>query len=301
MGAMHPEGFSESPPEQRLTHSPTTSNSMSIQPTKQEVHPSGRIIEFYESDHRYCIRDEPEIEFTSATTWISRFFPEFDRENVSRNYAIKNNMRQEDVLAKWDEKSRMARERGTLIHQKAERAILHFQENGEHIALEESLTPVENDGVSNDPSHTKALIGSMHEAVIRMSEVLDFLQAERVIASPDLRLSGMVDLVVQLRSDKGRPLIGLYDWKTNARIEQDNRWQTGRPPISHLSHCNFNHYSLQLNLYEYICRREGYFPDNADFQKALIHLEADGYKTYKCPDMQEVIRLMLASDKERSA
>lgn len=259
------------------------------------------MIEFYEAEHRYCIRDEPEIEFTSATTWISRFFPEFDRDTVSRNYAAKHNMRQDDVLAMWDEKSRIGRERGTLIHQKAEQTILHFQERGEHIALGDILTSEENDGISDDPSRTRDLISSMHGAVVRMSEVLDFVQSEHVIASPELRLSGMMDLVVQLRSDKDRPLIGLYDWKTNAQIKRDNRWQSGLSPIEHLSDCNFVHYSLQLNLYEYICRREGYFPENAEFQKALIHLEPEGFKTYKCDDMQEIIELMLASDNERSS
>ena len=270
---------------------------MQVKPSKEGIHPSGRIVDFYESDHRYSLRNEPDLEFTSATTWISRFFPEFDRETISRNYAIKHNLRQEDVLAMWDEKSRVACDRGTLIHERAERAILHFQETGSHIDIRDVLTPEESDGVSDDPLHTRALIGAMHDAVIRMSEVIDFRETERVIASPDLRLAGMVDLIVQLRVDRDRPLIGLYDWKTNGKIEQDNRWQRGLPPLRDLPHCNFIHYSLQLNLYEYLCRREGYFPEGTDFQKALIHLTPKGYKTYKCPDMQQTIRTMLEYDR----
>jgi len=273
---------------------------MLLRPTKQDTHPAGHVIEFYEDDHRYCIQGDPSIEFTSATTWIGRFFPEFDREGISRRYAEKNRIPQAEVLAMWDEKARIARERGTLVHGRAERAILHFIEHGDNIDLNEILTEEHSDGVSDDPWHTRRLIASMHQAVVKMSGVLDFVCPERVIASPRLGLSGMVDLTVKLRSASGRPVIGLYDWKTNQKIQRHNPWQYGLPPINHLSDCNYVHYSLQLNLYEYICRREGYFEPETVFQKVLIHLGPDGYETYKCEDLQHVIELMLEHDPSRS-
>lgn len=272
---------------------------MQLAPTKQDYHPSGQVVEFYEQDHRYCLRGMPELAFTSATTWISRFFPVFDRDRISLRYAQKHGLSQEAVLALWDENSRIARERGTLVHERAERAVQHFLEQGTLIELDEILTDPSSDGISDDPQLTCALIRSMHEAVGRMSQVLDFLQPERVIASPDLLLSGMVDLVVQLRTDSGRPVIGLYDWKTNQKITRHNPWQNALPPIHHLSDCNFIHYSLQLNLYEFICRREGYFDSDTLFQKVLIHLGPDGYETYKCENLQHVIQLMLEADPER--
>lgn len=272
---------------------------MLVNPTKQDIHPDGRIIEFYEEDHRYCIQGEPEVEFTSATTWIGKFFPEFDREEVSKRYALKHELEQEAVLAMWDEKSRIARERGTLVHARAEQAILHFLEKGSVLALDELLTDEHSDGVSDNPLLTRALISSMHQAVEKMSGVLDFISSERVIASPQLGLSGMVDLTVKLRSSKGRQVIGLYDWKTNQKIQRHNPWQNGLPPIQHLSDCNFIHYSLQLNLYEYICRREGYFEPDTVFQKVLIHLGPDGYQTFKCDNLQHVIELMLDHDEKR--
>jgi hypothetical protein len=182
------------------------------------------------------------------------------------------------------------------VHGRAEAAIRHFLETGEVPGLEELLTDRDTDGISDDPIHTRSLITSMHDAVTRMSGVLDFLHTERVIASPDLRLSGMVDLTVQLRSSSGRNVIGLYDWKTNQKITRHNPWQNGLPPIQHLSDCNYIHYSLQLNLYEYICRREGYFPPDTVFQKVLIHLGPNGYETYKCDDLQHIILLMMEHD-----
>ncbi len=272
---------------------------MLVSPTKQDIHPAGHVIEFYEEDHRYCVQGDPSVEFTSATTWISRFFPQFDREGISRRYAEKHQMRQEDVLAMWDEKARIARERGTLIHGRAERSILHFLKYGSHIDLEDVLTDPHHDGVSDDPWHTRKLIETMHQAVVKMSEVLDFITPERVIASPELGLSGMVDLTVKLRTASGRSVVGLYDWKTNQKIQRHNPWQNGLPPIQHLSDCNFIHYSLQLNLYEYICRREGYFESDTLFQKVLIHLGPEGYETYKCDDLQHVIELMLEHQTQR--
>ena len=119
-------------------------------------------------------------------------------EGISRRYAEKNRIPQAEVLAMWDEKARIARERGTLVHSRAERAILHFIEHGDHIDLNEILTDEHSDGVSDDPWHTRRLITSMHQAVVKMSRVLDFVCPERVIASPHLGLSGMVDLTVKL-------------------------------------------------------------------------------------------------------
>jgi hypothetical protein len=262
-------------------------------PDKEGLHPSGEVISFYEADHRYCLHSEPEREFVSATTWISQFFPVFDRELVSARYAARNGLTQESVLAAWDEKSRIARERGTWVHACAERLIRHYLNCGELLTLEDLHTLKPDDGESPDPELTRALIASMHEAVGRMGHVLDFIDTERIIASPGLGLAGMVDLTVQLRTQSGKRVIGLYDWKTNAKIEKHNAFQRALPPIEHLTDCNFTHYSLQLNLYEYICRTEGYFPPDTQYQKVLIHLGSRGYETHKCPDMQPLIADML--------
>ena len=108
----------------------------------------------------------------------------------------------------WDKKSLVARERGTLVHERAERSILHYMGNGSNIAVDEILTDEQSDGISDDPAHTRALIQSMHGAVVKMSEVLEFIRTEQVIACPDLGLSGMVDLTVNLQSSSGRPLVG---------------------------------------------------------------------------------------------
>ena len=265
-------------------------------PSRVSTHPSGVNIEFFEEDHRYQIREKPEVEFTSSTTWIKKFFPEFERERISAAYARKHGLRQEDVLAEWDEKSRIARERGTLVHECAERAIGRYLENGEVLSIDELWSPemcVEGD----EPTKTLALVEAMHEAICKMTKVLKFRETEWVIASPELQIAGMVDLVVNLDTPSG-PKVGLYDWKTNAKIDQANPWQTGLGPLVHLSDCNFHHYALQLNLYEYLCRKEGYFPEETQFQKVIIHLGRSGYKTYKCPDMQKEIFSMLESESD---
>jgi hypothetical protein len=264
-----------------------------IPATKTAMHPSGDVVEFYEDEHVYSFKNRPELTLTSATTWISQFFPDFDRDRISANYAKKHNMHQEDVLAAWDRKAEIARNRGTLVHARAEEAIDHFLERQQCLDVDELLCDPEHDGVSDDPSLTNALIRSMHLAVSKMSQVLDFTKTEQVIASAELGLAGMIDLVVSLRTDHDCPVVGLYDWKTNAKITRHNQWQSGLEPINHLSDCNFNHYALQLNLYEYICRQEGYFPPETVYQKVLIHLTADGYETYKCPDLQHNIKAML--------
>ena len=48
----------------------------------------------------------------------------------------------------------------------------------------------------------------------------------------------------------------LLDWKRVKKIEFDNPFRTLKEPLEHLSDCNGNLYSLQLNVYAHILSSE---------------------------------------------
>jgi hypothetical protein len=268
---------------------------MHLPPKQSGLHPSGQWIDFFEEGHRYVIRDRPEQNFLSATTWLSEFFPKFDREAASSRQAAKTGLPKEEILKAWDEKALNSRNKGTLLHSRAEFLIRHFITHATLLPeadlplLESALLPPE------ELAHGRTLATSLYQALERMSAAVDFLEVEKVVASPRYGLAGMIDLTVRLRTQGPHPVVGLYDWKTNSRIETTNPWRQGLPPVEHLPDCNFSHYALQLNLYEFLLRNEGYFPPETRFQKVLIHLHSSGYTTHKCPDYQKEIGGMLQS------
>jgi hypothetical protein len=49
----------------------------------------------------------------------------------------------------------------------------------------------------------------------------------------------------------------LGDWKRSKSIVFQNQWQRGLPgtPVEHMDDCNYNHYTLQLNVYKRMLKK----------------------------------------------
>lgn len=69
---------------------------------------------FYEKTHQYYFYDKPVKQ--SVTGFIEQFFEPFNKEELSKKYAIKNNLNQEDVLKEWEKKGNISSISGTIIH-----------------------------------------------------------------------------------------------------------------------------------------------------------------------------------------
>jgi hypothetical protein len=63
----------------------------------------------------------------------------------------------------------------------------------------------------------------------------------------------------------------VIDWKLIRKISYKSfSGDNGiKKPTEHLPNCNHSHYSLQLNLYEFLLKSEGYIPVNATVRKVL--------------------------------
>lgn len=267
---------------------------------KLSQHPSGIVIAFEDRRHIYYIDEKngPAMQdifgtshpiyrkvkscngnfsFTSGTTFIHKFFQEFDKERISAAYAKKHGLNQQDVLDDWAKRGKDAREDGTATHDFAEHYIL-----GHDPVM---VAPDENQRVHN-----------MQRTVLKAIEYLqrsyEFIEPEMVIASPELGVAGMLDLMA-VNKKTGTKVI--FDWKTNRQIKTENIWQSGYRPISHLQDTNFNHYNLQLNLYEYLGKNDGYFQKSERIDKTLIHITEDDFCLMPCFDMQKEIKNMLAA------
>lgn len=114
------------------------------------------------------------------------------------------------------------------------------------------------------------------------------LGVEKIVFSDSLKIAGTIDLLAQARNGSTYYII---DHKTNKAIDKENPYKKFcLAPISHLDDTNYIHYGLQLNLYEYLMKREGYVPKNAKFRLFLNHVTADVSEFIELPDLQLEIR-----------
>ena len=252
-------------------------------------HPSGAVITFDEGPHLYGVEGEDvdgrgrkKSRFISGTTFIKNFFPEFDRERISLRYAEKHDRSQTEVLKEWDEKGKVGRENGTEVHNFMEQLFLGKKPKLMNGKGEEGPT-------DNPRVRAMQIIGI--NAFKEVKDRYKLVEAEQIFASLKHDICGMADLI---GINKETGCSAIIDWKTNKKIDYSNQWQCGLGVLRHLDDCSFNKYAIQLNLYEYIAKTEGYMTDSfGEIEKVLVHITDSSYLLIQVPDMQKEIRLMV--------
>ena len=215
---------------------------------KTDHHPDGTQIWFEEEDHRYFTKERES--FTSGTTFVHRFFPEFDKQAVARRCSLKTGKPVEEYLAEWE----YAGIYGTNMHNYCENLLLTnmaFTDSGPEGEKEAACRPF------------------AWQACERLLKAYKLLKAEKIVFCPDLGISGMIDLLMY---DEKRNVVMILDWKTNKKIEQRCFGKYGFGLCQDLPDVNWNKYRLQLSLYKYLLQRGGYFPPDATYECALIHI-----------------------------
>ena len=240
-------------------------------------HPQGWDIEFFEDTHKYISYiDGQEINYISGTQFLHRFFPPFDpNDEIAKRCAAKEGVTLEEIKEKWAKAGREASALGTRVHECCEDIELGRKElrNTPQDAREERM-------FSNAMKMAK-----------RFYSQLDILGVEKIVFSPTLRIAGTIDLFA--RSRKNGNYI-LCDHKTNKSIDKEDKWNKfALKPIEHLHDINFNSYSLQLNLYQYLLKHEGYVPKDSKFTMFLNHITEEGAEIIQLPDMQNEIKDMI--------
>ena len=246
--------------------------------TKSELemfkHPSGNHLLFNKNRHTYFMDNNRYKIFTSGTTFISKFFPKFDLETISENYAKKYKMDQKEVKTQWKLKSDDALLLGNLCHDYMD-ALLKGDK------LPKPIT-----------KKHKACFGVSKSLLKHLFKDHEYIFSEFGIASPNWKIAGMIDCAFR----KDSTLV-LVDWKTSRLINKINTFQTGFTPIEHLDDCNFNHYALQLNLYRAIIEETDYikswFPWIKEVKMIIFHIQKDQWTPYKIPNMNYEIKRMI--------
>ena len=148
-------------------------------------------LEFNEEQHIYSLADQPDLELTSATTFIHRWFAPFEREKIAQKlittvpkYADKS---PEDLYEDWAQSGIS----GTNVHNALEEFILKFNKEGgaqyDTCLKQFCQTDIEN----NKARHGMDWLG---DNVFNKENLV--LYPEVKVVSRDYQIAGMMDLLV---------------------------------------------------------------------------------------------------------
>ena len=218
---------------------------------------------FKEDTHQYF--NEKGEEYISGTTFLHKFQLPFDQEKFATIKAKKLGISVQEVKEMWKNNSKKACDYGTSVHLLMQNYVV----NGSKEEGKESLYDSFNTIVMED----------FMNAVKVYSEQLVWID--------EYKVAGTADLIIEHNDYE----FSVGDFKTNKSIDFYNKFgQRLLNPISHLSDCNYNIYSLQLSLYAYLFSLKSGKKCRKLF---LMHLKDDKWNYIPCNNMEYEIRMML--------
>ena len=225
-------------------------------------------ISYTDSTHSYLINNKNAI---SGTQLIHKLAAPFNDVEVAQKYAKKNNLDYQDVLNSWSLKNVISTVKGSILHEFIE---LHYQKRNQEInakiveemvriSLKNKETYKKSESLEKDIIYCTNKILKYRELIIPM--IKNFLNeakgklipigSEIIIGDEDYLVCGTID---QLFYNTTFDSLEIWDWKTNQSIDLSSNPKFKKYmsfPVNHLEDCNFNHYSLQLNLYKFIIEK----------------------------------------------
>ena len=183
------------------------------------------MVTFIEKTHQYF--NENGEEYKSGTGFIHLYQKEFDSIGVATRVAAREGVTVEEILDKWKKNSQDACEYGTSVHLVMENYLKTNIRVPEHSLLYDSFDEIVGD----------------------MKKWAKAIHSEKILWNDEFKLAGTADLII----DHNKNEFSVGDFKTNKAINFCSDFgERLLHPISHLSACNYNLYSLQLSLYAYM-------------------------------------------------
>ena len=207
---------------------------------------------FYERTHSYFLESK---KLTSITKYISNYKPFFDKDKISKNYALKHGLEQKEVLKEWDRKAKESTTMGSYVHRVFEEYILN------KTIIDTNLYPKCKTALK--------FISDYFE-----SNQITPIETEYIVYNEEY--AGQIDCIVKNKDEE----FFILDWKTNEEIKMGNHWQSMKGKFQQYDDCNYNHYSIQLRAYQKMCKEY-------DIKDCfIVHLKEDNYEFITARDIQ---------------
>ena len=160
---------------------------------------------------------------------------------------------QDLILSEWENKRNIGTERGTELHL-----------------------------VYEDMWKGKRSRGSYHSIfnIKQANPHLIVVDTEVIVGDSTLGIWGMVDvLLLNLKTNKFQ----LRDLKTDDEIKTKNHWQKLFHPFEELDDCNFNRYTIKINVYRHLIERATSIEIEGDMFIDHVNKNSYDYTEYKLP------------------
>ena len=212
--------------------------------------------------------------YISVTTLIHKYTQYFDAEAISKKVADKQGVSQDEIKALWDIKRDYACVKGTELHLYIETFLLY----GRKI---QTYTCIDHE------------IAEFHKFWDKNKDTYEVVHTELIVGTESLMVAGMLDCLVRHKAS-GKYFI--WDWKSNAEIKTENKWQKLKAPLVHLDDCNINHYKLQTSIYKTILEME--IPEIEVRGSCLIYFKPKSpYQVIPCNYMYDEMHGMFGNRK----
>ena len=229
-------------------------------------------IQFSDSDHTYLI--DKKNKAVSVTELIGRYFPKFDKEFWANKESIKTGKPKNEILKKWEELGKKARDLGTELHEQIE----NFYNSKEYIRSKELDK-----------------FFKFHK-----NHIQDKYQPHRTewrIFDEDKNLAGTVDMVYEKENGE----LFIFDWKRSKKIinsdgsiEKNNPFENGLNGLSHLPSSDYIKYCLQQNIYKNILESK-YDKKVSSMNLLILHPHLENYHIIQVESFKNETKYLLDS------
>jgi ATP-dependent exoDNAse (exonuclease V) beta subunit len=229
-------------------------------------------ISFEPISHIYTVCDE---KYTSVTTLIHKYFPKFNPDKIIDKMMKSSNwkdskyfgMSKPEIKQIWEQNGTQSATKGTDLHDIIEKYYLN---NKEHTTL------------TDDKCFSQFLQFDNESG-------LNVYRTEWRIFSDDHKVAGSIDIIFEGTKPGS---VKLYDWKRCSNLKKDNIYEKGYFPIDHIPNCNYEHYTLQLNIYKYIL--ENYYGIKVEEMALIVFSETkDSYEKIILTNRQIEVKYLL--------
>jgi ATP-dependent exoDNAse (exonuclease V) beta subunit len=222
-------------------------------------------VKYFDDKHKYYIGNK---ELISTTTFIGKFKKPFDTNYWATKKAIERGVSKEQILLEWTDIKDTACAKGSDLHS--------YSDNYFHNRV--FPTGVSDNLINQFKNFYKKFVSN--NLVIR---------TEYVLADEDLGIAGMIDLFCY---NKKKNEFYIADYKTNKKFEFESKFNNYYlEPISHLSECEFNTYSLQTSIYRYIIEKNLGI-ELGDSIVIWFNEKNQDYEAIKCEYMKKEVETM---------
>jgi len=238
-------------------------------------------ITFDEPTHTYAI-DGSSDKVMSVTTLIHSYFPHFNANETIKKMRLKGmpekykNMTDDEIKKLWNDNGKESSSNGTQLHKSIE---LFYNGNIDYIYHE-------------NPKEFIHFL-KFNESIKKR---LKPYRTEWSIFRKDLLLAGQLDMLYEIIDRPGE--FALYDWKRSKEIKFENKFEKGLEGLKHLENCNYNHYSIQLNIYKRILETL-YNLNITEMVLVILHPDNDSFITINVHEMSKEIDYIFKDRKKK--